>query len=68
MYTLKIHKRVKYRFFVHNFSNSVYCKNSKKKKINCILYLDDVLFIWRKLERCISICLSYCKVKLKYSE
>ena len=30
-----------------------------------MLYLDYVLFIWRKLDGCIYIRLSYCKAKLK---
>ena len=43
-------------------SVSFYCKNVKKK--NYMLYLHCVLFIWRKLDECIYIRLSYCKAKL----
>ena len=61
MYTVKIHKHVKCRSFLYNCSVSTYCKNVKKK----LLYLGYVLFIWGKLDGCIYIPLSYCKVKLK---
>ena len=47
MYTVKTHKHVKYLL-------------QKCKKIVYILYLDYVLFIWRKLDGCIYIHLSYC--------
>ena len=45
-------------------SISIYWKNVKNK-IFIILYLDFVLFIWRKLDGCIYIRLTYCKAKLK---
>ena len=44
MYTVKIHKYVKYRPFLYNYSIIMYCKNVKKYNIY-ILYLDYVLFI-----------------------
>ena len=50
--------------FYITISINIYCKNVKKKIIY-ILYLDYVLFIWRKLDGCIYIRLSYCKAKLK---
>ena len=36
-----------------------------QKEIIYMLYLDYVLFIWRKLDECIYVRLSYCKAKLK---
>ena len=63
MYTVRIHKCVKYRSFLYNWSISIYCKNVKKNIY--ILYLDYVLFIWGKLDVCVYIHLSYCKAKLK---
>ena len=50
--------------FYITVSISVYCKNVKKKN-TYILHLDYVLPIWRKLDGCIYIRLSYCKAKLK---
>ena len=56
MYTVKIHKYVKYRLFLYNYSVIIYCKNVKKYIY--ILYLDYALFIWCNLDvfiRCINI-------------
>ena len=52
-------------FFCINVFISIYFKNVKEKILFIILYLNYVLLIWRKLDRCIYIRLSYCKAKLK---
>ena len=61
MNTMKIHKHVWYRYLRYNFLLVSILKMQK----NIILYLDYVLFIWRKLDGCIYVHLSYCKAKLK---
>ena len=61
MYTVKIHKNVKYRSFLYNCFISIYCKNVKKSFY--IMQLD--LFIWGKLDGCIYIRLSHYKAKLR---